>query len=270
MAANTQINQLSGVKENSLDRFAKRFQAAGIAAVVFDHRNWGASDGTPRHHTNQYEQTQDTHDVISYVSTLPEIDRDRIALWGSSFSGGVAIIAGACDPRIRVVVCQVPFVSGKATAERVGQEFVSRLYADRSTTTTDDPTYIPVYPETLEEARAHPKDFMLGTEESYHHYASTKHQAPDKENKITLQTMFHALRAEPCAFISQISPKPLFMCIGIKDPLVDAELQEKTFAMAGEPKQLLKLECGHFDVYEGEWFEKNVSAQIHFLQQYLV
>ena len=38
----------SAVKEQHLDRFAEVFAEAGLAALVFDNRNFGASDGTPR------------------------------------------------------------------------------------------------------------------------------------------------------------------------------------------------------------------------------
>ena len=38
----------SAVKEMYLDRFADTFAAAGLGALVFDNRNFGASDGEPR------------------------------------------------------------------------------------------------------------------------------------------------------------------------------------------------------------------------------
>ena len=38
----------SAVKEMYLDQFADVFAAAGLNALVFDHRNFGASDGEPR------------------------------------------------------------------------------------------------------------------------------------------------------------------------------------------------------------------------------
>ena len=38
----------SAVKEMYLDRFAEVFAAAGLGALVFDNRNFGASDGEPR------------------------------------------------------------------------------------------------------------------------------------------------------------------------------------------------------------------------------
>ena len=38
----------SAVKEMYLDKYAETFAAAGFNALVFDNRNFGASDGTPR------------------------------------------------------------------------------------------------------------------------------------------------------------------------------------------------------------------------------
>ena len=39
---------LSGVKEQYLDSYAEVFAAAGLGALVYDHANFGASDGWPR------------------------------------------------------------------------------------------------------------------------------------------------------------------------------------------------------------------------------
>ena len=38
----------SAVKEMYLDAFAEAFAASGLGALVFDNRNFGASDGQPR------------------------------------------------------------------------------------------------------------------------------------------------------------------------------------------------------------------------------
>jgi uncharacterized protein len=38
----------SALKEMYLDRFAETFAEAGLASIVFDNRNFGASDGQPR------------------------------------------------------------------------------------------------------------------------------------------------------------------------------------------------------------------------------
>ena len=78
----------SAVKEMYLDAFAERFAAAGLAALVFDNRNFGASDGEPRQEIDPWAQVRDYRHAITFAATLPEVDADRIGVWGSSYSGG--------------------------------------------------------------------------------------------------------------------------------------------------------------------------------------
>ncbi len=50
----------TAVKEQYLDRYAEVFAAAGLAALVFDNRNFGASDGLPRQEIDPVQQVRDT------------------------------------------------------------------------------------------------------------------------------------------------------------------------------------------------------------------
>ena len=102
----------SAVKEMYLDRFAEVFARAGLAALVFDHRNFGASDGEPRQEIDPWAQVRDYRDAITYAHTRPEVDRERIGVWGSSYSGGHVLVVAAIDRRVRCAVAQVPLVSG--------------------------------------------------------------------------------------------------------------------------------------------------------------
>src|SRR5712664_3127855 len=102
----------SAVKEMYLDSFAEVFAAAGLAALVFDNRNFGASDGEPRYEIDPWAQVRDYRHAISYLQTVPGVDRDRIGVWGSSYSGGHVLVLGAIDKRIKAVVSQVPLISG--------------------------------------------------------------------------------------------------------------------------------------------------------------
>ena len=126
----------SAVKEMYLDSFAEVFAAAGVAALVFDNRNFGASDGEPRYEIDPWAQVRDYRHAISYLQTVPGIDRDRIGVWGSSYSGGHALVLGAIDKRIKAVVAQVPLISGFKNVQRlVRSDFLplvrAQLDADR-------------------------------------------------------------------------------------------------------------------------------------------
>jgi uncharacterized protein len=91
----------SGVKEQYLDRYAEAFADVGLAALVYDNRCFGASDGEPRQEADPILQARDYRHAITYAQTLPEIDKDRIGVWGSSFSGGHALFVGAVDRRVK-------------------------------------------------------------------------------------------------------------------------------------------------------------------------
>src|SRR5258707_9253968 len=68
----------SAVKEMYLDQFAEAFAAAGLSSVVFDNRNFGASDGEPRQEIDPWRQVRDYRDAITYAETLAETDPNRI------------------------------------------------------------------------------------------------------------------------------------------------------------------------------------------------
>jgi len=90
------------------------------------------------------------------------------------------------------------------------------------------------------------------------------------ENYVTEQTQLHMLLFEGQAMIHRISPTPLFMVIPGNDVTVKTASQLAAFEKAREPKQMLFLDgAGHFDIYTGDAFEKNIQAQIEFLKQTL-
>ena len=102
----------SAVKEMYLDKFAEAFAAGGLNALVYDNRNFGDSDGTPRLEIDPWAQVRDYRHAITYAITLPETDASRIGIWGSSYSGGHVLVVGAIDRRVKAVVAQVPLISG--------------------------------------------------------------------------------------------------------------------------------------------------------------
>ena len=107
------------VKELVQPEYAKVFAASGIAALVFDYRNFGDSDGEPRQHLDPWEQIEDYRNAISYAETLPFVRKDRIGIWGISYSGGHVLVVGAIDPRVKCIVSNIPVVDGFLTMKQV-------------------------------------------------------------------------------------------------------------------------------------------------------
>lgn len=100
---------LSGTRRDRLGPFAERFAAAGVAALVFDHRGFGDSGGEPDLFHPRRQQ-EDWRAAIAFARSLPGIDPERIATFGSSMGGGNALAAAAGDPRVAAAISQVPFL----------------------------------------------------------------------------------------------------------------------------------------------------------------
>ena len=88
------------------DRYAEAFNKAGLAVLLYDHRNFGISDGKPRQEINMWVQARGYLDSINFVSTLPGINTDKIGIWGCSLSAREILIVGAVDERVKAIVGQ--------------------------------------------------------------------------------------------------------------------------------------------------------------------
>ena len=108
-----------------------------MAALVFDNRNFGASDGEPRQEIDPWAQVRDYRHAITYASTLPggrrRADRD---LGLELLAARHVLVVAAIDRRVKSVVSQVPLVSGHANARapgpvRLHARFRAQFDADR-------------------------------------------------------------------------------------------------------------------------------------------
>ena len=251
---------LSGLIDLGLAGYAERFVEAGFACLAYDHRNWGRSAGWPRAESDPWRQVADMREAVSYARTLPEVDGERLGIWGTSYAGGHVLTVGALDPRVRCVVSQVPLISGRRTFEAwvpadKREGFLARLAADRDSRAQGRPA-------------ATTKAALPGTETD----AWVRHFDPDGSiyrNELTVRS-FDLLRSyEPIAFIADIAPTPLLMIVADHDTQTPTDWQLEAFEAAGDPKRLLRVDCRHYDVYSShlpeaadaatEWFKTHLG-----------
>jgi hypothetical protein len=117
---------------------AVAFARAGYLVVTFDYRGWGSSDSRVvltapqparskdlkftaevlevREVVDPIDQTTDLANAVSWAYAEPQCDRDRIGLWGSSYSGGHVVYVAARDPRVKATVSQVPALDSRGAA----------------------------------------------------------------------------------------------------------------------------------------------------------
>ena len=111
-------------KTFGLPAYATRFAEHGLAVLLFDYRNFGASEGQPRNLVSHRRQLEDWRAAISHARSLRQVDGQRVGLWGASFSGGHVLSIAADDPGIQAIVAQVPMVDVPGSLRRFGLKFV--------------------------------------------------------------------------------------------------------------------------------------------------
>jgi fermentation-respiration switch protein FrsA (DUF1100 family) len=250
-----------------LDRFAEAFTSAGLAALVFDNRNFGASDGAPRFEIDPWQQIADYRDAITYALTRSETDGARIGVWGSSYSGAHVLVLGAIDRRIRCVAAQVPLISGHRNARRLIRADViaavegmcadDRLKRYRG----EPPAMLPVVSEDPAGPAA------LPTPDSWQWFTETGNaRAPAWRNEVTLRSVELFMAYEPGAYIELISPTPLLLVVALGDHLTVADEALAAYERARQPKKLAMLKGGHFDAYVADFEAASSAARDWFLE----
>ena len=252
----------SCLKEMFLDKYAETFAAAGFGVLVYDNRNFGDSDGMPRQEVDPWGQIHDYRHAITYASTLPEVDADRIGIWGTSYTGGHVLIAAAIDKRVKCVVSQVPVISGYRNAHRaIAEDRIPQVQAmfaaDRLArfegkepamvpVATLDPTEISVFPG----------------ENAYHSFQG----APRWKNEVTLRSLEMFWEHETSGYIDKIGPTPLLMIVEDADTLGAVDHSLDAFNRAHEPKKLVFFHGGHFDAYVRDQVATANAARDWYLQ----
>ena len=259
----------SAVKEMYLDRFAEAFAAAGFAAIVFDNRNFGASDGEPRYEIDPWQQVRDYRDAITWAETLDETDATRIGIWGSSYSGGHVMVVGALDRRVKCVVAQVPLASGHRNARRLIRSDVlagvQAMFDDdrRARMKGEKPAMIPVVAEDPAAPSA------LPTPDSWTWFTETgKSRAPSWHNEVTLRSVEMFTEYEPISYAKYVSPTPMMIVVALGDVLTVSDLALEAYEEALAPKRLVTLSGGHFDAYTGD-FEASSGPAVEWFKQHL-
>ena len=250
----------AGVKELLLPAYAERFAGAGFAALTFDYRGFGGSEGE-RGRLLPTRQVDDILSAIEFIRTQPEINAERIALWGTSLGGANAVIAASRDPRIKCLAVQLAFadgervVTGKMPADEKEKFLTTLRRLEERRARTGRETMVPL------------GDVLTDPQSAAFYERYSDHPALDIE--IPLLTVAETLKHKPQAVLADVKA-PLFVVGAGKDSVNPPEESVRLFEAANEPKSLLMLDdATHYELYEGEYLDRVSSRQIEWFGQYL-
>jgi pimeloyl-ACP methyl ester carboxylesterase len=255
------------------DKYAEVFRRAGLAALLYDHRNFGGSEGEPRQEINPWIQCRGYRDAVNFAGTLDEIDPDRIALWGDSYTGGQVIVVGAIEPRVRVIVAQCPVFGAeppsvepsKANFDTI-KDILSRGDLRGSPETTIGPMPVVSFDQAGTPS-------LLKPIQAFRWFIDYGGRAGTQwVNSVTRVLPATPVPYHP-ALCAPFVKAPTLLMVAPEDEMVHANysVARRAYDLIPGPKQWHEIAGGHFGLLycPGELFEEAGRVQAQFLKQWL-
>jgi uncharacterized protein len=256
----------TGVREQRLDAYAVRFADAGLAALVFDYRHFGASSGQPRQLLDIKRQLADWAAAVTFARSRAEIDSARIAVWGTSFSGGHVVETAARDPQIAAVVAQAPFADGLRNLPSLGLRLALRLTAaglrDQIGAALGRP------PHMLPSVGPPGSLAVMTTPDAEPGFRSIDPPGSTWRNEAAARIALRVSSYRPGRHSDRIAA-PILFAIAADDAITPPAFARAAAARARN-SEVRTYPGGHFDIYVGTGFERAVADQVDFLSRHLL
>ena len=264
------------VKEIVMPNYADYFVREGFAALIFDYRNFGASEGKLRQHLDPWWQIEDYRNAISYAETLPEVDAERIAIWGISYSGGHVLITGAIDARVKCILSTIPVVDGyenmrRSHGERRFEDLLNAVMEDRRKRykNENDRGFMAFSsPKPEEELSVWPypeiKKVFLEWKKS---------AAPLHEHRCTIESAENLLAYTVFPYLPRITNTPAMMVVAEGDNITLWDLEIEAFRqIKSRQKRLFVIpKTSHMTLYRDmSRLEMAATQEASFLSEYLL
>jgi pimeloyl-ACP methyl ester carboxylesterase len=256
-----------GTRDAGLEPYAERFVAAGLHVLLFDYRHFGASRGEPRQLLSLRRQLEDYANAVEFARALSGVDPDRVAVWGTSLSGGHAFVTAARIGGLAAAVCQCPMMDGLAALRELrdyaGSAQLLKLTAhgllDACAAIVGRAHYVPIVgaPSALA---------MMTSADAEPGYRAIMPEGFRAEvaARVALAVGFY----RPVSHAGRVSC-PVLVQVCERDSVAPVAAAEAAIARLGARGHARRYPIGHFDPYVGEAFERSVGDQLEFLLRHL-
>lgn len=269
------VHPFGGVKEQTAGHYAEKLAEQGFIALAYDASFQGESGGTPRLMEIPDMRIEDVSCAVDYLTTLSEVDENRIGALGVCTGGAYAIKAAQRDYRIKAVAGVSTFDLGRARREGLNnsmsyEERVKKLEEVGKQRTLQarggEVRLAAAIPES-------PNQFTDRTptlyREGYEYYRTPRGQHPNAPARYDFTSLARQMDFFPYDQINTISPRPVLFVAGSEaDTLY---YSEDGYNKAKEPRELFVIPgATHMDLYDKPQYVPQVVAKLaEFYGKYL-
>ena len=242
------------VKEQSSGLYAQTMAERGFVTLAFDPSFTGESGGEVRNVASPDINTDDFSAAVDYLTTLPEVDENKIGIIGICGWGGFALNAAAQDTRIKATVTSTMYdmtrVSAKGYNDSVSADDLYKMREElNNQRTADAKTGKPVFvPTNQDELKGDEPQFI----KAYHEYYKTKlgfHPRSINSNGGWNKTSLLSLITQPILAYADTIKSPVLMIHGEKahSRYFSEDAYKK---LTGDNKELMIIPgANHTDLY---------------------
>jgi uncharacterized protein len=253
----------------ALDHYAEVFCHSGLAVLLYDHRNFGMSGGELRQQINPWIQARGYRDAMNYLLTRDDVRANRIAVWGDSYSGMIALVIGALEPRVAAVAVQCPTCGvEKPKIEPSDEHFqtMQGAFADGDVRGTPETTVGPMPVVSFDQAGT---PSLLKPIQAFRWFIDYG----GRHGSLWENCVTRVVPPTPVPFSAYLAAPyikvPTFMMVGRNDEMAhcNPEVTRATYELMRCPKQWVDIDGGHFGLlyYPSEIFAKASAQQSAFL-----
>ncbi len=233
---------------------AKLFEGLGYAALRFDMRGCGESEGA-RGKVICLEQVDDTKAAVSFLQTRAEIDPQRIGVMGHSFGAAVAVYSAGVDPRIAACISSGGWGDGPKKFRKQHEspeawaKFSAMLEEGRRRMKRGEPMMVPRF--DIVPIPPHLRGNL--SKGSFYEFPFE-----------VVESMYNFVAND---VVGRIAPRPLLLMHPANDSVTPTEQSVDLFLRAGQPAELhLVAEVDHFLLAEGN--ERVLGILRNWLQRF--